>query len=335
MGCHTSRPRKDINPDDDSSDTSFSDAKAHTKLEVSVAALPWPEPTEDDLAKLRATWWGLGEEKWMENIDEIHWHFGKFVYDLCLHSQNNRQKEIGYLSSMYDAWIIAEEELGRRVDSAFWLRLHKAAMSHPGNNFLVGKFRNQLQGNRALVAPSFPNFPSGVNDACFKEFNKMPKRLCSLHKYSDARYNHERRMPPNKRKTIRHYLNGFLNEFYFNVRDIPKGDEKILPEAAKLMQRICRMEPSRDGNTRTLVVLINKLLTDQGLHPCLFTWPDVAGTISLAEWTEEFTRCYKKWEFRCNNQIPDTLHPRVRAPREVFVAPESPSARQENAFFNN
>lgn len=71
----------------------------------------------------------------------------------------------------------------------------------------------------------------------------------------------------------------------------------LLRPIATLQIRLSRIEPSRDGNTRTMVVLVNKLLCEAGLHPCIFQWPDGAALVALSTWVEELQVGMQRWEW--------------------------------------
>lgn len=345
-----------------------------------VHIVPQVLPNASDVAAASSRFWQLGQHKWRESIDVKHQSHGRFVYDLCLHGGNGFRREVGYLSSMYDAWCFADDEFGFKSSERSWLALHFLCMQHPGNDFLNGRFRHLKQGNRAMISKM-----EGwtLTDEAHAEFKRMPKRLCYVEKLTRGtdsekkEYSHTRFMPGNRRKTMRRYVRQYIADFYKSVgvfpvtaetvedavrngsarahllrmhaaapslatadakaleashdiefyrtqrqpfvrgRDAPwdkpvvreelDGDDarravlvvpvawkeypppraKVLSAAATLQQRLARIEPSRDGNTRTTVVLINKLLCECGLTPGLFTYPDGAAFMHHARWLTE------------------------------------------------
>jgi hypothetical protein len=368
-------------------------------------------PRDSDIEREALTrYWGLGSNKWRECIDLKHAVHGRHVYDLCLHHGNGMRKEIGYLTSMYDAWRYAGDELGFKSGEHSWRGLHFLAMQHPGNDFLNGRYRTLRQGNRAYVSSSVD---AGKHTA--EAFERMPRRLCFLEKItkdmtgitdSERRdYSHVRNMPGIRRKMMRRYMRQYISEFYRSVGLAPVSAESVhaalaagqlrlvmhdtVPEspdgassipferrhlppcplplraaapaaasesassvdassppaaspsaaepiqpartdvkarrewtppfaaleipaewtkgyppprddvihaATVLHQRLSRMEPSRDGNTRTMVVLINKLLTECGLHPAIFEWPDGAAILTHDAWAKALQESLARWE---------------------------------------
>ena len=349
MGCGASAPKepKPYNPDVDSSESEYSDAEQCSKLSRWVDAMKssgWCCLGEANLDAMRRTYWGLGKEKWRESVDAVHWPHGRFVFDLCLHKQNAGVPEIGYLSSMYDAWVVAELELGQRMDSGTWLRIHDAAMHHPGNSFLVGKFRNKLQGNLARVSRWFPGFMRGMSKAAVAEHNLMPKKVCSVVDYDTVQYKYERRMHPMKRKRMKHYFERYVMDYYMELYRIRSGcvtlgsetrEDHVLRAIARFMQKIGRTEPSRDGNTRTLVVLCNKLLVENGFTPCIYAWPDANGLVTLQEWEGEMRAGMKAWLEVVRGLNAAEACPGVRPPREYFVCDTPAPTNQQNAYFDS
>jgi hypothetical protein len=341
--------------------------------------VPIRKVTLDDPARLhaaRAKFWELGNGKWQEAIDMSHWKFGRFVYDQCLHGGNAYRKEVGYLSSMYDSWLVASAAMGTKATSAHWKDLHFAAMQHPGNDFLNGKFRHVYQHNRAMVSRGYSEKSPTLATSATKEFNKgMPRHMCFLDKEPDSNkdYSHKRNMPGCKRHTMDTYVWRYMDEFYKAVGcaaseadDLERGELRRLPArvphcdegfdlvandddiadvrytpeqvagereaqqarvarraarcahafewvvpcpyavwpppatqvvdaVAQLHQRLARLEPSRDGNTRTMVVIVNQLLCECGLTPAVFEWPDGAAIMTLEEWRDVIIHGMARW----------------------------------------
>lgn len=302
----------------------------------------------------RRAFWHAGQLKWHEAIDVVHHRWGRFAYDLCLHGGNNARQEMGYISSMFDAWAYASSEIGWKSNSTSWLALHFLAMQHPGNEFMNGRFRNLRQGNRALLSKKL-----GVTKARVKEMQMMPEALCRVRKRSEAfddKYTHERWNPPVRRKTMRRYVYQYIHDFYKAVgvvtptaerviatgrvvllappladddrrgdgpavaeyamdetppsmttlptvavvydvewtKGYPPPSEDVIDAITTLHQRLSRIEPSRDGNTRTMVVLINKLLCECGLQPAVFDFPDAASFWTHDEWRKEVCDAIKR-----------------------------------------
>lgn len=76
---------------------------------------------------MRELYFALGDEKWREGIDMHEHHYGRMVYDECLHGDNNGKAEPGFISSIEAAQTYVGTILGTKTTLEQWMTAHKFA----------------------------------------------------------------------------------------------------------------------------------------------------------------------------------------------------------------
>jgi hypothetical protein len=251
-------------------------------------------------------YWGLGREnKWMECIDGRYHHLGKDVFDRGTH---HGTVEPGFLSSMENAFTFVNGFLNSKIDSDWYLLLHKRTCAHfngDPNIYLMGQekvgvFRASddpiscgLSGIHAVTAEARVEFQAldqalktefgdsyGLGEMVYTDFTRQTTSL----KYKVM-----------SRDQIRRIFNKFLNEFYQEIGKARTPDHKLWA-IAKLHQRLEWLHPVKDGTSRTSIALMNKFLTDYGFHPALLEYPHVSSSYGLKQWKQYLQNGLLKWE---------------------------------------
>ncbi len=85
------------------------------------------------------------------------------------------------------------------------------------------------------------------------------------------------------------FVETYITEFNQNIKKAKTDDEKLLAIASCISQ-IERLHPFYDGNCRTMLILTNKLLMQNGLPPCIYENPNRIDMFSNAEIVNEIKK---------------------------------------------
>src|SRR5690349_8777594 len=75
----------------------------------------------------KATFWGLGDNYWMQMIDGKYHQFGPEVFDKALHG---KVAEPGFLASLKAGFQYASDSIGEPLTTDFYKNLHKTLCAH-------------------------------------------------------------------------------------------------------------------------------------------------------------------------------------------------------------
>jgi hypothetical protein len=257
--------------------------------------------------ELTKAYFGLGEQKWRECIDGAYHDKGKFVFDQGLHGGTT---EPGFVGSMENAFNFVAPFLSRKIDSAWFLQLHKRTCGHfngDPNIYLMGQERVGVFRHRDVGATFSGVYQ--VTPEALQEFNALDQHLKNLFGDSyglgtfqdlgqGSKFLHYKSMTEEQVATIFNY---FLYNFYNEVEGAINSDEKLLA-IARLHQRLEWLHPVLDGTSRTDIALMNKNLTDYGFHPAILEHPHVSSSYGLKQWVKYLKKGLVKWE-----QLRDSL----------------------------
>lgn len=253
---------------------------------------------------MQKVFWGLGKDnKWMECIDEEHQRWGRLVYDQGLHGG---PVEPGYIGSMEKACEMVAEDLGSQIDADWFLRLHQCVAGHfkgaEGGTLMgqekVGVFRNtedklqctykgwkkptllgrcELMGSHHVgQTGTRPNFPWGQ----LEDVDDNTVRL------------HYQTMSSDQVKAI---FNQIMRIYYQEIAMAKSLDERFT-SVAVAHQWLERLHPPRDGATRANLLILQKLLTENGIHPSILKSPHVSTTFGTLEWKTVLYNGLLQWE---------------------------------------
>jgi Fic/DOC family len=272
-----------------------------------VFGLSYPEINYDlSKEKLRNLYWGLGKEgKWRECIDGRYHHLGKHVFDTGAHKGT---VEPGFIASMEQSFPYVEKKLGQKIDSDWYLGLHKLTCAHFNGDptvYLMGQekvgvFRNTednihcgLNGAYSVSTEAKAEFDA--LDAELKRELGADYGLGTMTYTSPLRLDVSMAYKPMSRDQVKRVFDRFLNAFYAEVEGTASPDAKLLA-IARLHQRLEWLHPVRDGTARTSTDLLNKHLTDYGFHPAILEYPHVSSSYTLQQWKEYLKNGLLKWE---------------------------------------
>ena len=279
-----------------------------------------PECSEEEQKLRLRKWWGLGELKWKERIDPHHWKWGSQCYDDCLHGGNRGVKEPGYQSSMEAAAKFIGDHIGQRTTPEMWYACHALVMQHlpkadPGLPRTVGNFM--------VVAASWTGVPNGVSEQCKAEMNSTRPSMCNLiasnefgcadipnvkwvtesesisaHAANGGGYHLY--MQPLEADTMIGHFKSVLDQFYYKVDQYKDGtDMDRMSAVIWLHQVLQRVEFSRDGNSRTGLLFLNKHLIENGFHPLLLNCPNAVATSSYVDFVPHILYSMELWKKHC------------------------------------
>jgi hypothetical protein len=255
--------------------------------------------------ELSKTYFGLGEQKWMECIEGRYHHLGKYVFDRGTHQGT---VEPGFIANMEESFRFIKNFINFKIDADWYLFLHKHTCAHFNGDpevFLMGQekvgvFRTSDDNIYCTLAGVY-----GVTPEARVEFQALDQALkrefgdsygLGEMVYTDATQTATRlNYKAMSRDQVHRIFNKFLNEFYQEIGRATTPDEKLWA-IAKLHQRLEWLHPVKDGTSRTSTALMNKLLTDYGFHPAILEYPHVSSSYGLKQWFEYLKEGLVKWE---------------------------------------
>ncbi|MFI4957322.1 MAG: Fic family protein [Gammaproteobacteria bacterium] len=96
-----------------------------------------------------------------------------------------------------------------------------------------------------------------------------------------------------------HVMNSVIEKLFhhFNTSiQEPQSRKSKLTLIADLYQKLDWLHPFLDGQGRVDLVLLSKLLTENGFHPAILDDPYFSSTSTLSEWVEELEKGLIAWE---------------------------------------
>lgn len=250
------------------------------------------------LQKLKQTYFALGNDKWKECIDGCFHHLGANCFD---EGKHGGAIEPGYIKSMENAFQFIQQFLNRKIDADWYLHLHSKTAEHfngPQNGVEVGQdkigcFRHDTQEiseNCKLLLND-----KVIDELCLEnrthligDYTSHQDSKCNTISYTYIAY---RKSASNVEKIF----NEFLSEYYDDIAKASNNDEKLLA-IAKFIRRLEWLHPFCDGNTRTHIALLNKLLTENGFHPVVLDNQNAAILTTLQGWTAYIKDGMNRWE---------------------------------------
>lgn len=94
----------------------------------------------------------------------------------------------------------------------------------------------------------------------------------------------------------------FFEDFNQQIEQAKTKDEKITI-IADLFQKIEWLHPFVDGQGRTDLVLLAKLLTENGIHPAILREPYVSSMSTLSEWNASLLEGLELWEREVEKEL--------------------------------
>lgn len=310
----------------------------YTNLNLDISLYNNPCPSREEAQK---TFLGLGKNSWKQVIDGEYHKYGPFVFDEALHK---RKSEPGFYDSLQKGLSFTSERITNPLTISFYKKLHKVVCSHfkgKENNTLMkaeeaGKFRNpkftelgnpivptlktpiptnnltQYEENRCLITQELSKNCNDLNVSIFAEFiinhdivtnpgfeylfaiiysiysAKELKKICK------SLFDHYNTKIEELNSKIKASSNSSIHELLF---------EKI-KIIAWLFQMLEWLHPFEDGQGRTDLILLGKLLSQEGLNPPILNAPYMSSIHPLEDWVEYLLEGIEKWRIERDQEPP-------------------------------
>lgn len=278
--------------------------KNYIKLLLSQPPMHTDDPSEEGWLQ---RYWGLGEDcKWKEYIDGCFHRFGKKVFDIGSHGG---PKEPGFSESMQEACeFIARSSPFKKINSDWYLKLHGYTCDHFDqslckNNVVlmgqekVGVFRDiDDEGNGGFF--SIPLEVKREVDILNLELEKEMGPSFGMGQVVYKRSGESIAGVYWKlmtREQVKKVFERFLDQFYTEIEQAASPDDKLMA-IAKFTKRNEWLHPNADGNGRTNIAAMNKLLVDHGFHPAILDYPYQSNSLTLPLWKDYIRLGMIKWE---------------------------------------
>ncbi|GAB4185789.1 MAG: hypothetical protein Tsb0015_03020 [Simkaniaceae bacterium] len=243
-----------------------------------------------DIERMKQVYWQLGKDKWKEAIDGNCHEYGKWVFDQGLH---NGTVEPEFILSIERAFHYIYHHLNTRMNADMYLQIHKLACCHfngLSNNVLigqekVGKFRDLDDSIQWKVSGSYT-----FTEEAEAELNAMDPRIAIL-----DRQNEVLKYVSMSSEQIYRLVNRYFDEFYVEAA-ASDDDEGRFTAVARLIQKLERLHPTKDGTGRTDTLVMNKLLVEFGFHPVLLKYPYMSSSLGLEAWKDCLRQGLRNWE---------------------------------------
>ena len=246
------------------------------------------------ISSLQTTFTALGKREWMEVIDGIYHRFGELVFDWGLHGAN---REPRFLQSALSGRKFIIRNLGETTSLSLIKRLHFYMCSH-----FAGARTCTL-----ISAESIGKFRS--SSVCIKwQVHKKSHPISEETRLliSSLKLGHFDPTSPAEKKVTFHYakfdekeiaalISAHLSDYYKELKVAETIEQKLLA-AASFFKKYSWTHPFHDGSGRVNIMLLQKHLTESGLHPVILNRPYRLATISAGAQVAYLKKGLKKWE---------------------------------------
>jgi hypothetical protein len=248
----------------------------------------YPMPSMEEMKR---TYRALGDDKWKEIIDGEYHRHGKEVFDRGLHG---RTVEPGFIGSAEKACDVIEESLGQRLTPEFYLRVHKVACGHFRGDATgtlmgqekVGVFRNVDDMISMGLTGDYRLSAEGID-----EFNRTGLGVLQFDGLGGAKLLYKLMSRAEIEAKLKEYIADYENEIIASKTQ----NDKLLA-IARFTQRLEWLHPVRDGSGRMWILLLGKLLVENGFHPAILDLPYRSACRGLKEWCEYLKQGLVAWE---------------------------------------
>lgn len=252
--------------------------------------------SEEEVGKMRKSWWQLGKEKWKEAIDGKDHKHGKWVFDQGLHGGTIEE---GFVVSMEkNAFPFMSQYLGTKTTTEMFLELHKAACWHfkgAANGTLmgtdrIGKFRTLSDHLYYTCTITNEKYVEGL-----KEIVRFKDKLGTLAWITGDKKKCKVSYALKSSEEVRAHLQSYLDEFYVEIGKAVTKKEKILA-IVWLAKKMDWLHACRDGCGRSSVLFLQKHLTEYVGHPTIMESPAEITQMPLLSLVTTIEEGLEKWE---------------------------------------
>lgn len=234
-----------------------------------------------------------GDEIWRQYIDLKQQHFGSAVFDQGLHG---KRPEPGYLGSMADAHQTARAHLGEKLTVGMYEEIHNDAYSHgdaENQGWSIGgdkvKMARNQASNEIMNSMRQPTYAAVV-----KELNDRGVPLGDTIESIAVQENtleFKLSFRGKNQATVKEKLQAILDDFY---QEVEVSDNPLLV-IGKLHKRLEYLHPFKDANTRTNLVILNKVLVEYGYAPAILDEPNQSYLQTTEEWADLIWKGVQRW----------------------------------------
>lgn len=250
---------------------------------------------------------GLGEHFWKQIIDGCAHKYGHLVFDLGLH---NGPKEPGFYQGIKDGFDWCCDHIGEPLTLESYQNLHKVACKYfqgSQNNTIIGAeetgvFRKKhCSSHGTLKAFSIPSDTDKT--AITLKIQSLESHI--IEQGSLLEYEHQFAfIKLLENKTIYFYhpkteemekmVKSIFSQFNLAIANSQDDEDKIR-EIARLFQNLEWLHPFPDGQGRTNLLLLGKLLCEHGFNPAILEFPYFSSFNSLGEWSAYLKKGMTLW----------------------------------------
>jgi hypothetical protein len=253
---------------------------------------------QNERQRLVATFGSLGDESWRMYIDLRRQHHGSDVFDAGLHG---KPPEPGYLASMAAAHRFARDHLGERLTVADYEHLQALSRQHSHDAAAAGWSANtdHVNADRSTAGAAFEQQilhdawqgPTAEAAYAYAQARGIPmgdtfKLQPTAHTVNFG-FHYAGKSEAASKARIQALFDGFYTAL--RVTDDP------LPQISALHKNLEYMHPFIDANTRTNLVVLNKLLVECGYNPVVLDDPNQSYTQTIDEWVALIQRGLRRF----------------------------------------
>ena len=236
----------------------------------------------------------LGDDKWREGVRGKDQHKGITAYDAEGTDWGRRLPEgQSYSASMAKAQSRVSSSLGSELSPEMIESVHHQTTEHMS---VTPDWRNQKSGNHYDG-----NIGIGLLDEHFEpkgreEMASEPSKPMSYYGVDHSSGRAEHRMATRSMSTeeVQAALRQILAT-YQKVIARAESREEVFDAIARFSQSLARLHPFDDANTRTNMLLLNKLLVENGFPPSIVEDPKHFYLNTLESWKAKILQGMDTW----------------------------------------
>lgn len=258
-------------------------------------------PLKVPLKKAQERYGALGKEKWREFIRGAHHGSGPTAYDsdgtrFGSKLKNNKK----YSSSIQDADDYVGNTLGQPLTLKEYQKIHDLATQHLNpidfrgkkNDITVTLLESHGEKEGLKELRNQKVLGNSVNPLQIRQ-EAGPQMTWS----GELEYVREHTIAPTAmdKEKVMEATQEILDNYYKAI-SLTDNPDTLLEIIADTHQRLTRLHPFEDANTRTNLLILNKFLTECGMHPAVINDPKNAYLKKLATWKKEIHEGLLAWE---------------------------------------
>jgi hypothetical protein len=249
-----------------------------------------------DRQRLVAKFDALGADIWRQYIDLKRQNFGSAVFDQGLHGKT---PEPGYLASMAAGHQAARNALGQRMTAAWYESLQAMTRAHSNDAAMAGwssstdrvkpsqatagaQFLNEMNAGAHGTAQQFWDRFTAIDIPMGDTFTMHP-----LGQTIQFAFHYQGKSEAASKARIQK----LFDDFYADLRTTDRPRWLI----SRLHKNLEYMHAFKDANTRTNLVVLNKLLVECSYDPVVLDDPNLSYTQTIDEWEDLLRRGNRRW----------------------------------------